>query len=240
MLRRAMRLTVLVLRPNAKTALFKSSFAPYLGEMEIGRRQFIHSALLGASLLTVPSKASDIIFVPGTGQTVADPSQRLLERAKAALATHASRIRNHDLLAIADFSKPSRDPRFYVVDLRNGQSTPYLVAHGKGSDPNHSGWVQNFSNVNGSEATSAGSYLVGETYIGQYGESRRLVGLDPENDQAEARAIVIHPAWYVNQSLIREQGKIGRSQGCFAFAKEDINIILERVAPGCLLYADKV
>jgi hypothetical protein len=100
--------------------------------------------------------------------------------------------------------------------------------------------VQNFSNVNGSEATSAGSYLVGETYIGQHGESRRLVGLDSENDQAEARAIVIHPAWYVNQSLIQDQGKIGRSQGCFAFAKEDINAVLERVPAGCLLYADKV
>lgn len=208
--------------------------------MNIGRRQFIHSGILGASLLAIPSRAADILFVPGTGNVTHGPSPLLLGRAKAALATHRSRIHNHDLLAIADFSKPSRDPRFYVVDLRNGNSTPYLVAHGKGSDPSHSGWVQNFSNLHGSEATSAGSYLVSETYIGQYGQSRRLIGLDPENDQAEARAIVIHPAWYVNQSLIHDQGKIGRSQGCFAFAKEDINVILERVAPGCLLYADKV
>lgn len=208
--------------------------------MNIGRRQFIHSGLLGASFLTIPSKAAEILFVPGTGNGLHGPSSLLLGRAKAALAAHKSRIRNHDVLAIADFSKPSRDPRFYVVDLRNGQSTPYLVAHGKGSDPSHSGWVQNFSNAHGSEATSAGSYLVSETYIGQYGDSRRLIGLDAENDQAEARAIVIHPAWYVNQSLIHDQGKIGRSQGCFAFAKEDISVILERVAPGCLLYADKV
>ncbi len=188
----------------------------------------------------MPATSAEILFVPGTGNGVASPSPRLLSRAKAALATHKSRIHNHDLLAIADFSKPSRDPRFYIVDLRNGHSTRYLVAHGKGSDPGHSGWVQNFSNVEGSEATSAGSYLVGETYIGHYGESRRLIGLDPENNQAEARAIVMHPAWYVNQTLITEQGKIGRSQGCFAFAKEDISTILERVAPGCLLYADKV
>ena len=208
--------------------------------MNIGRRQFIQSAVLGASLLTVPSRAAETVFMPGTGNDIAGPSPLLLSRAKAALAEHTARIRNHDLLAIADFSKPSRDPRFYVVDLRNGRSETFLVAHGKGSDPSHSGWVQNFSNVHGSEATSAGSYLVGETYFGQYGESRRLIGLDPQNDQAEARAIVIHPAWYVNQSLIHGQGKIGRSQGCFAFAKDDINVILERVAPGCLLYADKV
>jgi hypothetical protein len=208
--------------------------------MDMKRRQFIHSAVLGASLLTVPSKAADIVYRPGTGAATGGPSPLLLDRAKAALEVHKARIRNHDLLAIADFSKPSRDPRFYVVDLRSGKSDTFLVAHGKGSDPSHSGWVQQFSNVHGSEATSAGSYLVGETYFGQYGESRRLVGLDPQNDQAEARAIVIHPAWYVNQSLIHDQGKIGRSQGCFAFAKNDINVILERVAPGCLLYADKV
>jgi hypothetical protein len=235
-----MRLNVLLLRSNAFWALFIDRVASYLLLMNIGRRQFIHSAVLGASLLTVPSKAADIVFRPGTGAETGGPSPLLLERAKSALAGHKARIRNHDLLAIADYSKPSRDPRFYIVDLRSGKSDMFLVAHGKGSDPSHSGWVQHFSNVHGSEATSAGSYLVGDTYIGQYGESRRLIGLDPQNDQAEARAIVIHPAWYVNQSLIQDQGKIGRSQGCFAFAKDDINVILERVAPGCLLYADKV
>lgn len=192
-------------------------------------------------MLATPTSASEIMFVPGTGNAGGSlPSPLLLNRAKAALEAHKDRIRNRELIAIADFSKPSRDPRFYLVDLQNGRSTTFLVAHGKGSDPGHSGWVQNFSNTHGSEATSAGSYLVGETYFGQYGESRRLIGLDSQNDQAEARAIVIHPAWYVNQTLIQEQGKIGRSQGCFAFSQADIGQILERVAPGSLLYADKV
>jgi hypothetical protein len=206
----------------------------------LGRRQFIHGVIAGSAMLAAPSSAEQIIFVPGTGNGGgASPSPLLLARAKAALDFHSGRVRNRDLLAIADFSKHSRDPRFYLVDLRNGHSSNFLVAHGKGSDPGHSGWVQSFSNSVGSEATSSGSYLVGETYFGQYGESRRLIGLDAQNDQAEARAIVIHPAWYVNRQLIAEQGKIGRSQGCFAFAQEDIGQILHRVAPGCLLYADK-
>jgi L,D-transpeptidase catalytic domain len=197
---------------------------------QMGRRQFFHTAAAGFAMVAAPSTAADIIFRSGTGHTSGDsPSPILLSRAKAALDAHKGRIRNRDMLAIADFSKPSRDPRFYLVDLRNGHSTSFLVAHGKGSDPAH-----------GSEATSSGAYAVGETYIGQYGESRRLIGLEPQNDQAEARAIVIHPAWYVNQTLIQEQGKIGRSQGCFAFAQSDIAHILQRVAPGTLLYADKV
>lgn len=191
-------------------------------------------------LASPTSLASNIVFVPGTGNGGIGPNPLLLNRAKAALDAHKNRVRNRDLIAIADFSKASRDPRFYLVDLRGGQPSSFLVAHGKGSDPGHSGFVQNFSNLHGSEATSSGSYLVGETYFGQYGESRRLAGLDPQNDQAEARAIVIHPAWYVNQTLVAEQGKIGRSQGCFAFSQSDIGQILQRVAPGTLLYADKV
>lgn len=208
---------------------------------QMGRRQFFQSAIAGAAMLATPSTASEIVFVPGTGGAGGvEPSPLLLKRAKAAMELHKSRVRNRDLLAIADFSKPSRDPRFYLVNLQNGHSTTFLVAHGKGSDPGHSGWVQNFSNTPGSEATSSGSYLVGEGYFGEHGAARRLAGLDPQNDQAEARAIVIHPAWYVSQTMIAEQGKIGRSQGCFAFSQNDIVQILDRLAPGTLLYADKV
>jgi L,D-transpeptidase catalytic domain len=209
--------------------------------VEFGRRQFLGSTIAGAAIFVTPTSATEIVFRPGIGDPDGiGPSPLLLQRAKAALDTHQSRITNRELLAIVDFSKPSRDPRFYLVNLRTGRSTSFLVAHGKGSDPSHSGWVQSFSNLHGSEATSAGSYLVGDTYFGQYGESRRLLGLEPQNDQAEARAIVIHPAWYVNQTLIQEQGKIGRSQGCFAFSKNDIGQILQRMAPGSLIYADKL
>ena len=190
-------------------------------------------------MVSAPALASEIVFVTGTGPTTDGLSPALLGRAKAALELHKRDVRNRDIIAIADFARPSRDARFHLVDLRNGTSNAMLVAHGKGSDPGHSGWVQSFSNTHGSEATSSGSYLVGETYFGQYGESRRLVGLDPQNDQAAARAIVIHPAWYVSQAMIAEQGKIGRSQGCFAFSQSDISEILQRVAPGSLLYADK-
>jgi L,D-transpeptidase catalytic domain len=207
----------------------------------MGRRDLFKTAMAGMALAYTPALAREIVFVPGTGnQPLSGLSPLLLNRAKAALELHKGRIRNRELLAIADFSKPSRDPRFHLVNLQNGQLSTFLVAHGKGSDPGHSGWVQSFSNTPGSEATSSGSYLVGEAYIGEHGSSRRLAGLDAQNDQAEARAIVIHPAWYVSQVMIAEQGKIGRSQGCFAFSQNDIGQILDRLAPGTLLYADKV
>src|SRR3712207_6280888 len=103
------------------------------------------------------------------------------ERALAALAKHRSVIPQADVIGIADFSKASRDPRFYIVDLRYNFVTEHLVAHGRGSDPAHSGWLEMFSNSVGSEATSNGAYLTGDNYNGKYGYSMRLTGLDHTN-----------------------------------------------------------
>lgn len=205
---------------------------------ELGRRNFLQkAALLGAGAL-----CTSLPLVGAAAQSAAsielDP--RLLARAGAALAKHGDKIFSRDILAIADFSQPSGLPRFHLFNLIDGSNTTLLVSHGIGSDRSHSGRLQQFSNIPGSEATSAGAYLIGETYYGKYGQSRRLIGLDPENDQAENRAIVIHPARYVSQSLVASQGKIGRSQGCFAFSFDDIGQVLSRLAPGSLLYADKL
>src|SRR3546814_7041698 len=78
-----------------------------------------------------------------------------------------------------------------------------------------------FSNDFGSNATSNGAYLTGDYYTGKHGRSMRLQGMDPTNCHAEARAIVVHGAWYVGPEMIREHGKLGRSEGCFAFAESD-------------------
>lgn len=164
----------------------------------------------------------------------------LIDRAKAAMANHQSALLHSDRIGIADYSLHSAKERFHIVDLASGTSQSFLVAHGKGSDLGHTGWLQKFSNIPGSEATSGGSYMTSETYIGKHGTSRRLIGLDPSNDMAEARAIVIHGAWYAEPEMISTHGKLGRSQGCFAFSEKDLETILDRLGPGRLLYADRV
>jgi hypothetical protein len=201
----------------------------------MGRREILGAAVGGGSIAF--GLCAGRLSAQDTIRSTLNPL--LLTQAASALADHGSKIFSRDLMAIADFSQPSALPRFHLFNLINGNTTTLLVSHGIGSDRDHSGWVQQFSNMPGSEATSSGAYLVGEGYVGKYGASRRLIGLDPENDQAENRAIVIHPAWYVSQKLVAEQGKIGRSQGCFAFAGEDIGQVLARLAPGSLLYAGK-
>src|SRR5918997_5450148 len=84
---------------------------------------------------------------------------QLFARAKAALDTH--RIRARDWMAVVDFNKASGEERFHVVDLRSGQVDSFRVAHGQGSDPNHNGFLDRFSNEFGSYATSNGTYTTG-------------------------------------------------------------------------------
>src|SRR6195952_6034115 len=143
----------------------------------------------------------------------------LLARAKASLDQHRSAFALRDRVGIADFSRPSRELRFHIVDLMGGTVSSYLVAHGRGSDPDHSGWLERFSNEPNSLASSAGAYLTGEFYSGVHGQAMRLKGLDLDNSNAEDRAIVIHGAPYVSENQISTWGKIGRSEGCFAVAE---------------------
>jgi len=162
----------------------------------------------------------------------------LLQRARAALDKHG--VPNRDVMAIADFSLPSSTPRFHVMDLASGRVVSHLVAHGRGSDPAHTGWLQRFSNEPRSNATSAGAYRTDGMYVGAHGRSIRLVGLDATNDNALSRAIVVHAAWYVSPDMARAHGVLGRSEGCFALADTSLPEVLERLGPGRLIYADKI
>jgi hypothetical protein len=181
-----------------------------------------------------PSAATTSAPVPAIVKRAEPPS--LLRRAMAALDTH--RIPKRDLVGLVDFAAHSSKPRLQLVDIAGGAILgAYLVAHGKGSDPENTGWLHSFSNEPGSNASSRGSFLTANAYYGKHGHSRRLVGLDPENDQALSRAIVMHGAPYVRHELIDRQGHIGRSQGCFAVAESCIGGVLDRLGEGRLLFA---
>jgi L,D-transpeptidase catalytic domain len=164
----------------------------------------------------------------------------LLSRAKAALDRHSTRIAYQDVMAIADFSAASHTPRLHLVDLLQGSTATLLVAHGRGSDPDNTGWLERFSNRPGSNASSNGSFMTGQTYTGKHGLSRKLIGLDPGNDEAEQRAIVIHSAKYVSSAMAAEQGRIGRSEGCFTVSEADLAQVIARLGAGRLLFADRL
>jgi hypothetical protein len=200
-------------------------------------------ALPGLLMPQAPGTTSPNPFAPVPAQVRApaapagiDP--QLFARAKAALDQH--QVWPRDAIGIADFSKPSSEARFHVVDLQNGTVQSHLVCHGRGSDPEHSGYLERFSNDFGSYATSSGTYTTADYYDGKYGLSLRVRGLDWSNSNAEARAIVIHNAWYAEPEMIQEHGMLGRSEGCFAMPRASQYEVMKRLAGGRMIYADKI
>lgn len=175
--------------------------------------------------------------MPATPMTIRPD---LFRKALQALQRHGDRIEKRDRIGLVDFDLPSSQPRFHIVDLDSGRSRSLLVAHGRGSDPEHTGWLTRFSNIVGSAASSEGTYLTGDTYVGQHGRSRRLMGLDQTNSNVRERAIVVHAAWYVGPDMIAQHGKLGRSEGCFALSASDLEDTLSTLGPGRMIYADKV
>lgn len=179
--------------------------------------------------------------VPAQPQVPSAPigiDPQLFARAKAALDQH--QIYPRDVMGVADFSKPSSEARFHLVDLQNGTVESHLVCHGRGSDPAHSGFLERFSNDFGSYATSNGTYVTDDYYQGKYGLSLRVRGLDWSNNNAEPRAIVIHNAWYAEPEMIQQHGMLGRSEGCFAMPKKSQYEVMRRLAGGRMIYADKL
>jgi len=200
------------------------------------------SSVLGSLVLpATPDPLAPLAPQPAQIATPSAPAgidPQLFARAKAALDQH--RIAARDTIGIADFSQPSSEPRFHLVDLASGQVESHRVAHGRGSDPAHSGYLERFSNDFGSYATSNGTYTTGDYYDGKYGLSMKVRGLDWSNDNAEARAIVIHNAWYAEDDMIPLHGMLGRSEGCFAMSRESQYAVMRKLAGGRMIFAEKL
>jgi hypothetical protein len=201
---------------------------------------FSRRVFLGLSLAGLAAGSTGARSALGQTQRVSGPiAPSLLRRALDALERHHDSITYRDFIGVADFSLPSRAPRFHLVKLADGSVQSHLVAHGRGSDPSRTGWLERFSNEPRSNATSAGAYRTGSFYVGAHGHSIRLEGLDPSNSNALSRAIVVHGAWYVSEEMLSFSGILGRSQGCFAVASSSLPAIMTRLGPGRLIYADK-
>jgi L,D-transpeptidase catalytic domain len=193
------------------------------------RRHFLGGAIAGVVACAIPSVASAMV-----------ENARLLTLAQRELARNQGQVWLRDRVGIVDFTLPSRDPRLFIVDMVAGAVKPFYVTHGRGSDPEHDGYLKSFSDVPDSLATSRGAFATRAYYEGKHGLSVRLQGLDADNHTAEARAIVIHGAWYANPVLIAEAGKLGRSEGCFALPEADLVEVVAKLGAGRLLFADRL
>ncbi|GAA4024589.1 hypothetical protein GCM10022280_26830 [Sphingomonas swuensis] len=217
-----------------------------------GGAALVSGAALAADLPSLVLKSTPVTseplvpLAPVPAAPVAAPAAplgidpQLFARAKAALDRHGPSLRHRDRIGIADFSKASRESRFHIVDVASGQVESHFVAHGRGSDVSHTGFLEHFSNDFGSNATSNGAYSTGDFYHGKYGLSMKVNGLDWSNSNALDRAIVVHQAWYAEADMIGAHGKLGRSEGCFAFGRNSHFEVMRSLGEGRLIFADKL
>ena len=144
-------------------------------------------------------------------------------------------------LYFVDLGLDPRTPRGWIFDMDRLELVegPFTVAHGSGSSSTRDAVPTVFSNTSGSNASSLGLYVTGETYGFRGtagGRPYSSVGLRLRgesgafNDAAEARGIVVHGAPYVTPSAA------GRSQGCPAMEPERAERLLPLLADGSVVF----
>lgn len=140
------------------------------------------------------------------------------------------------VLSVIDYSLPSSQPRLWVIDLSSMRVLHHeLVAHGERSGDT---LAVAFSNQLGSHQSSLGLFRTDDVYTGTYGYSLRLSGLEPGvNDNARARAIVVHGAPYVSRAAVAEWGTIGTTFGCPGLPEDVSGQVIDEIAGGSALFA---
>jgi len=167
-----------------------------------------------------------------------DVPARPLQLALEAFACARSRglFEDDSTLTLIDYSRPSTEPRLWVLDARTGAVRfRELVAHGRASGENQ---ARHFSNREGSRQSSLGLFRTAETYHGRHGYSLRLDGLEPGvNDRARARAIVMHGADYATPAFSARFGRLGRSWGCPALDPAVHREVIDTIRGGTAVFA---
>lgn len=143
-------------------------------------------------------------------------------------------LSNDAVVAVADFSQPSSQKRLYIIDTKNVRVLyNTYVAHGKNSGLNY---AERFSNNPESLQSSLGFYVTKNTYIGKHGLSLKLAGLERGfNDNAEARAVVIHGAEYIGTNRA-DAAYMGRSFGCPAVPQAQSGTVINLLKNGTCLF----
>ncbi len=143
---------------------------------------------------------------------------------------------NKQFLTIIDYSQPSTKKRLWVIDMTKFKiKFNELVAHGSGSGANI---PTKFSDTTNSHQSSLGVFVTKNTYIGHNGLSLRMQGLEPGvNSHALQRDVVFHGADYVSEAAAQSQGRIGRSWGCPALARNKAKDTINTIQGGSLVFA---
>jgi L,D-transpeptidase catalytic domain len=216
------------------------------------------SRSLAAALLAL---MSSLPFSP----TRANDLDSLLQQAKALGAPMAAVQRaieisrqpvfaKKDALAVFDISQPSSKKRFYVLDFTSGQVTAHYAAHGRHNGPNgkatkFKGFQSDLDMVPLGPLKTAHSEVMDhyktivDRYDGTVYRDMIVVVLEGVTDynsyinRTPPYKWIIHPNWYTTAGFrAKNNGLLGRSNGCITIDPVENNQLITRLQDGALVY----
>lgn len=156
-------------------------------------------------------------------------------------------VENKDFITIADFNKPATSPRLFVLNLKTNQVKAYFVAHGAArpkaplelfkldqlseAQQEQLLYPKFFSNKPGSNATPHGIFILGKTYVGSFGYSLKMHGLQQDiNDNTFSRYVVMHGFKGISAN------NVALSQGCSMLEPAAAREVIDQVKDFSLYY----
>jgi hypothetical protein len=158
-----------------------------------------------------------------------------------------------DVIAVFDISQPSAEKRFYVLDLESEQVSAHYAAHGRDNGPQvravkFKGFQKDLDMVPLGPLKTAHSEVMAyyRTIVDRYDGTvyRNMIVAVLKGAAVYNRYIdhtpekwIIHPNWYATAGFrARNNGNLGRSNGCITLDPVENNAVIARLQGGALIY----
>ena len=159
-----------------------------------------------------------------------------------------------DALAVFDISQPSATKRFFVLDFKSGEAIAHYAAHGRTNGPNakatkFKGFQKDLDMVPLGPLKTAHSEVMDryKTIVDRYDGTvyRNMVVVELEGVASYNSYInhtppfkwILHRNWYTTAGFrAKNNGMLGRSNGCITVDPVENNQLVTRLADGALIY----
>jgi hypothetical protein len=203
------------------------------------------------ALLSAPAWANELDSLLQQAQALGAP-MAAVQRAIA--ISHQSIFTKKDALAVFDISQPSTNKRFYLLDFKSGQVTAHYAAHGRDNGPNvkatkFKGFQTDLDMVPLGPLKTTHAEVMDhyKTIVDRYDGTvyRNMIVVVLEGVTAYNKYInqtppfkwIMHPNWYTTAAFrAKNNGMLGRSNGCITVDPVDNNQLITRLQDGALVY----
>jgi hypothetical protein len=203
------------------------------------------------ALISAPAWANELDSLLQQAQALGAP-MAAVQRAIA--ISRQSIFTKKDALAVFDISQPSTNKRFYLLDFKSGKVTAHYAAHGRDNGPNvkatkFKGFQTDLDMVPLGPLKTTHAEVMDhyKTIVDRYDGTvyRNMIVVVLEGVTAYNKYInqtppfkwIMHPNWYTTAAFrAKNNGMLGRSNGCITVDPVDNNQLITRLQDGALVY----